>query len=106
MAFKLPRLPFNWKEQPQLFERYWDEVARKLEEVLTTILSVPAIEAAVAAAQAAADSAQADALAAQAAAATAQSDAVAAQTAADTATVIAETVDRRTTDARQFLDTR
>lgn len=56
-VFKLPRLPFNWREQPQLFERYWDEVMKKLEGVLTQILSLPGIEAAIAAANAAATNA-------------------------------------------------
>lgn len=74
-VFKLPRLPVNWKEQPQLFERYWDqEVMRKLEGVLTEILSLPAIRAAV-------DAANASAAAANAAAATANTAATAASAA-------------------------
>lgn len=32
---KLPRLPINWREQPQLFERYWDDVLRNLEQNVT-----------------------------------------------------------------------
>lgn len=32
---KLPRLPINWREQPQLFERYWDDVLRNLETNVT-----------------------------------------------------------------------
>lgn len=58
MAFRLPRLPFNWKEQPQLFERYWDETLSNLEKTLNAILDIPLIEQAVADAQAAAAAAQ------------------------------------------------
>lgn len=32
MTLKLPRLPINWREQPQLFERYWDSVLTGLEK--------------------------------------------------------------------------
>ena len=59
MAFRLPRLPVNWKEQPQLFERYWDETLTNLEKTLNAILDIPAIQAAVTAAQAAAVTAKA-----------------------------------------------
>lgn len=58
MAFRLPRLPFNWREQPQLFERYWDETLSNIEKTLNAILDIPLIEQAVAAAQAAAAAAQ------------------------------------------------
>jgi hypothetical protein len=65
MAFKLPRLPVNWREQPQLFERYWDEFSNKLEKTLNAILDIPIIQQALASinqavldAQAAADAAQ------------------------------------------------
>lgn len=96
--FKLPKLPYNWKEQPQLFERYWDDATRKIEEALTSILSIPAIEAALVSVNAAAAAAAASATAAQTAADNAQ-------TSADVATVVATTVDVRTTEARQFLST-
>lgn len=56
---KLPRLPVNWKEQPQLFERYWDDAMSSIETTLNAILAIPEIAAAVAAAQAAAAAAQA-----------------------------------------------
>ena len=72
-AFRLPKLPVNWKEQPQLFERYWDEMTRALESAFNTILAVPVIQAAVAAAQASATSAQGSATAATVSAASAQS---------------------------------
>lgn len=36
---KLPRLSSNWKTQPQLFERYWDEVTRAIENSLKDITS-------------------------------------------------------------------
>lgn len=65
MAFRLPRLPVNWREQPALFERYWDEAMTRIEETLNAILSIPAIEAALAAVDAKADDALADAAAAQ-----------------------------------------
>ncbi len=54
-ALKLPRLPIGWKDQPQLFERYWDEAMSKLEKTLDSILIIPEIQAAIAAAQATAD---------------------------------------------------
>ena len=58
MTFRLPRLPVNWKEQPQLFERYWDETLFSLEKTLNVILDIPLIKQAVADAQAAAAVAQ------------------------------------------------
>lgn len=33
---KLPRLPLNYKNQPQLFERFWDNVLTGLEKNITT----------------------------------------------------------------------
>lgn len=80
-GFRLPRLPVNWREQPQLFERYWDDSSRKLEEALNTLLSIPAIEAAIVAANAAA-------AAANTAATTANTAANTAQTTANTNTAI------------------
>lgn len=35
MTLKLPRLPLYWRDQPQLFERYWDDVLRNLEQNVT-----------------------------------------------------------------------
>lgn len=72
-TLKLPRLPYNWKEQPQLFERYWDDFARKIESAVNSVI----------AAQNAADAANAAAATATAAAATANTAATA--TAAATA---------------------
>lgn len=74
MAFRLARLPVNWKEQPQLFERYWDETITQIEKTLNAILDIPIIQQAVIDAQAAADAAQAAASAAQSAADGAQAD--------------------------------
>lgn len=65
MAFRLPRLPVNWKEQPQLFERYWDETLLSLEKTLNAIIAIPLIQQAVLVAQAAANTAQAAANSAQ-----------------------------------------
>ncbi len=44
---KLPRLPSNWKDQPQLFERYWDDVLKTLEKTFNGLLALPIIEQAV-----------------------------------------------------------
>lgn len=74
-AFRLPRLPINWKEQPQLFERYWDEAMSRIEDTLNAILEIPELQTAIAAAEAAADAANAAADNAQSAA-----DATAAET--------------------------
>lgn len=87
-VFKLPRLPSNWKEQPQLFERYWDESARSIESALNSILSLPAINAAIAAATASAAAANTAAATANTAATTANTAATTAQTTA-TASVAA-----------------
>lgn len=65
MALRLPRLPSNWNTQPQLFERYWDEVLGQIESTLNAILDIPLINQAVIDAQAAADTAQAAATSAQ-----------------------------------------
>lgn len=29
----MPRLYLNWKDQPELFERYWDQAMAKIEEL-------------------------------------------------------------------------
>lgn len=62
MAFRLPRLPYGWRDQPQLFERYWDEFATNIEKTLNAILEIPeiaeALQDAIDAAEAAADNAQ------------------------------------------------
>lgn len=36
-TLKLSRLPLNWKDQPQLFERYWDETMSKIEKSISDI---------------------------------------------------------------------
>ncbi len=63
---KLPRLLQGWREQPKLLERYWDIAMTKIEDILNQLLAIPAIEdaladldAAIIAAQDAADSANA-----------------------------------------------
>jgi len=66
MTVRLPRLPVNWRDQPQLFERYWDETLFQLEKTLNSILDIPLIQEAVDSAQASANSAQASANSAQA----------------------------------------
>lgn len=68
MAIRLPRLPVNWKEQPALFERYYDQAMSSIEQSLNAILEIPDIQAAIQAAQDAADNANAAASNAQAAA--------------------------------------
>jgi hypothetical protein len=68
-TFRLPRLPPNWHEQPQLFERYWDEAMKKIEDNLNSLLTVPGLEAALATLQTQVD-----------------------------------TIDARTSDSREFLD--
>lgn len=37
MTLRLPRLPLNWRDQPQLFERYWDGVLTSLETNITAV---------------------------------------------------------------------
>ena len=44
MALKLPDLPVNWRDQPQLFERYWNDAMRSIEQSLNAILAIPAIQ--------------------------------------------------------------
>ncbi len=61
---KLPRLPLGWKNQPQLFERYWHEAMTQIEKTLNDVLAIPAIEAAIAAANDAAIAANNAAIAA------------------------------------------
>lgn len=75
MSVRLSRLPVNWREQPQLFERYWDETLSQIEKTLNAILAIPLIQQAVLDAQAAADAAQAAANSAQTAADAAQGSA-------------------------------
>lgn len=62
---KLPRLPYGWKDKPQLFERYWDEAMFQIEQNINNILAIPAIEAAVEAANTAAAAANSAAEVAQ-----------------------------------------
>ncbi len=59
MTKRLPRLPYGWKEQPQLFERYWDDAMTSIEKTLNDILAIPGIEDAINAANTAAANAQA-----------------------------------------------
>lgn len=89
MTIRLARLPINWKEQPQLFERYWNDTMVQIEANINQLLSLPEIQAAIAAAQTAADSAQASATTANTAATAANTAATAANTAATNATSIA-----------------
>lgn len=58
MAFRLPRLPANYDNVKGLFERYWDEVLRAIENQFNALLALPVIEEAVAQAQSAAEAAQ------------------------------------------------
>lgn len=46
-TIRLPRLPVNWQEQPQLFERYWDEAMTRLEDTLNAILQIPELQDAI-----------------------------------------------------------
>lgn len=52
MATRFPRLPRNWREQPQLFERYWDETLNGIEDLFDEILAIPIIQDALAALEA------------------------------------------------------
>ena len=54
---RLPRLPQNWQDQPQLFERYWDDAMTQLEKSLNAILEIPSLQDAIQQAQLAADNA-------------------------------------------------
>ena len=47
MSIRLPRLPSNWKEQPQLFERYYDQAMSAIEKTLNEITAIPSIQAAL-----------------------------------------------------------
>lgn len=76
-TIRLPRLPVNWKEQPQLFERYWDEAMTRLEDTLNAILQIPELQEAIEEAREAADNANAAAEQAQGAADTASNAALA-----------------------------
>lgn len=67
-TIRLPRLPVNWQDQPQLFERYWDEAMTRLEDTLNAILTIPELQDAIDAAQSAANNANSAAATAQAAA--------------------------------------
>lgn len=66
--FKLPDLPINWRTQPQLFERYWADSMRRIEQSINGVLELPGLQEAITAAQVASDNAQAAADNAQAAA--------------------------------------
>ena len=37
---RLPRLPINWREIPQLFERYWDAILTSLEKNITSVETI------------------------------------------------------------------
>ena len=56
---KLPRLPYGWKDQPQLFERYWDTAMKQIETNINDILALPEIAAALAALETATETATA-----------------------------------------------
>lgn len=71
-VFRLPRLNFKWKDQPELFERYWDNSMTAIERAISQLQSLPIIQDAIAnldaatlAAQTAADNANAAAVSAQ-----------------------------------------
>jgi len=69
LMIKLPRLPLGWKDQPQLFERYWDQAMSQIEININEILALPEIQAALVTINAAAaDASAAAAVAADAAA--------------------------------------
>lgn len=66
-TIKLPRLFAGWRDQPELFERYFDEAMTSIETSLNAVLQIPLIEEALAdldAATAAATAAAANANAA------------------------------------------
>jgi len=71
-TIRLPRLPVNWKDQPGLFERYWDEAMSEIERSLNQLLELPEIQRAIDAANLAAQNANEAAMTAQGAAETAQ----------------------------------
>ena len=90
---KLPRLPYNWKDQPKLFERYWDSSMNQIEDILNQLLSIPIIQEALADLDTAVTNAQT-------AADTAQTAADAANTAAATANTAAATANSTATQAK------
>ncbi len=63
---KLPRLPVGYEKVPGLFNRYWDQAMNNIETAVNEILILPAIQAAITAAEDAADAANTAASAAQA----------------------------------------
>lgn len=67
MAIKLPRLPTGWKDQPQLFERYWNDAMTQIESNINAVEAIPAIQAAITAANSSATAANTAASAANAA---------------------------------------
>lgn len=44
---RLPRLPVNLSDQPQLLERYWDEAMTAIEKTFKAILDIPEIKSAL-----------------------------------------------------------
>jgi len=82
-TIRLPRLPSNLAEQPQLLERYWDEAMTAIEKTLNAVLAIPEIQAGLAEIDGKVDVAQAAAVSAQAAAEAAQTAAETAQGSAD-----------------------
>ena len=71
MTLKLPRLPTGWKDQPQLFERYWNDAMDAIESNINSIEAIPVIQAELLLVSGAADAANTAAAAANTAAATA-----------------------------------
>lgn len=41
---KLPRLPFGYQQNPDLFKRYWDEAMRNIETAVSGALLIPGIQ--------------------------------------------------------------
>jgi hypothetical protein len=41
---RLPRLPLNYKNHPELLERYWDKTMTSIESLFDQILAVPVIQ--------------------------------------------------------------
>lgn len=97
MTLRLSRLPTNWKDQPQLFERYWDETLNQIEKNINQLLSVPIIQQQLAATQTAV-------VAAQAAAAAAMLAADTAQTAANTVTTTANNTAREASLSTSYIN--
>lgn len=44
LQIKLPRLNYQWQQNPQLLERYWDEAMNEIERTLNEILLIPSIQ--------------------------------------------------------------